>query len=310
MSPRIARIIGQIFGWIILMALAPTWAIIFSLLRGGYEASGTSGLSFALGMVKIMLNPPYLLTNVAAWLLIFRAPVGYLLLYVATLVSFITWGTRLFPFLDRLLPAGPEFDYYSVAVNLIIVTLLAWCHWTISREFESNLQKRIRISIFIFYLLLIPVLIFWKTGIRTGNGEVQTIAQIPSIGPHLGTLESTQPILYRSHEGVRSGSSIVIFRGMSSEKNIRQFAESNNLRQMTNDSARMGMIPQSRSWKLDPERFPVFTNATDLCYIGRIPTNSRAAFQLCFRPTDGRFTAMSMGNLLAPRAENSAAPKK
>jgi hypothetical protein len=302
MRGETAKEISNVFGCLILVAAFPVWGATWGILRGG-------GAAFA-SLAFIILNPAFLLSNVGAVLLILKRPFGFICLYISILCGLFWMSGPLLPWLKYIFPAGPESEYYFKAANVAAILFLSYCHWKIASESEPRAAAAGRRLIIVFLILLVPSLVYWKTGIHIGNGEVQTAAQLPSIGPHLTSLESTQPILYRSIEFRRPPpiSATVIFRGMSSEKNIREFAAAKSLKLMTNDSARVKFLPQARSWKLDPERFPVFTNETDLCYVGRIPTNSRSAFQLCFRPSDGRFTAMSMGNPNDARAASTAGP--
>jgi hypothetical protein len=309
MTPRAAKEIGNVFGWLILAAAAPGWGIFFGFAKSTLSDLETkAGFGLFAALAPIILNPAFLLANAAAILLILKHSAGFICLYVSILAGLLWLPGPVLPWLKRIFPAGPEFTYYMMAANVTAVVFLSWCHWTIAAHEEPRRATGMRRVIIGFLLLLIASLIFWKTGNRTGNGEVQKVAEVPAIGPYLSPLESTQPILFRSDELLRKGSSTVVFRGMTSEQNIQDFAAAHKLTLITNDSSRVKIIPQSRSWKLDPDRFPVFTNATDLCYIGRIPTNSQAAFQLSFRPGDGRFTALSFGNPAATRAANKAAP--
>jgi hypothetical protein len=234
-----------------------------------------------------------LITGVA---LIMKWRVGYYLLYTATLLSFVGPRLSFIPFITRFLPRGPELDYYVVALNICVASVTAFCHWSVARDEEPTVRKLDQGIAIAFVVLLIPGLIFWKSGIRTGNGEVARVAEVPFIGAHLAPLESTQPVLFRSIELLRQGSGTVVFRGSSSEKNIKEFAAAHDLKLMTNAAARAKFLPIVKSWKLDPERFPVFNTPDDLCYIGRVPKGSKQVLQICHRPSDGRFTAMAMGS--------------
>lgn len=249
----------------------------------GYALLAMSWALFALGTG----------TGIA---LIRRAAAGYYLLYFCALVSMFGPRINFVPLVHRILPAGPETDYYAMAVNLVVVTLAMWCHWSVTREDEEPAPKRHRIAIAASIFLIIAGVIFWKTGIRTGNGEVARVAETPFIGSYLAPLESTQTVLYRSLELRRLNSGTVIFRGMTSEANVKEFAATHKLTEITNFSARAKFLPLVKTWKLDRERFPVFTQPGDLCYIGRIPKGSKLAVQICHRPSDGRFTAMAMGS--------------
>ena len=296
MSANTAKNIGRIFGWIILVGCATQMRLAFAsfmtLFRGGPNVLEDLWIMFAL-------------TIAAAICLTERKTLGFFFLYISTLFSIFGPKPRLIPGLQNILPAGPEMEFYILLVNIGITLFLAWCHWQIIREKEPS-ERRSEIRVIAgFVILLIPLFAYWKTGIRTGNGEVQKVAETPLVGKHLAPLESTQPILFRSQELLRKQAGTVVFRGMTSESNVKSFAEKHGLKLMTNDVARAKFLPIARSWKLDPDRFPVFTNATDLCYVGRVPKDSKCLFQICHRPTDGRFTALALGN---PNEARTAEP--
>lgn len=292
MTEATAKKVTAVIGWMILVGSVtqtPMFARVVTILFS------TGAWAMVLDMVEEIVLA-FALATAAGVGLVRGKSLGFFFIYVSTLASIFGAKPTLIPLIQKALPPGPEIEFYLLAINSSISLILAWCHWSIAREQAPSARRSEMRVIAGFLILWFPLLAYWKTGIRTGNGEVQKISDTPLIGRHVSVLESTQPILYRSHEMLRRGMGTVIFRGVSAEANIRAFAETNGLRLMTNQSARAQMLPYTRFWKLNSERFPVFTNSTDLCYIGRIPKGSTCSFQICHRPSDGRFTAMAFGN--------------
>jgi hypothetical protein len=282
-----AKDITNIFGWLVLAASFVHLPILLAGATLQSMGAGSGLLIFSWALFALSTG-----TGIA---LIQKARIGFHLLYLATLLSLIGPRISFLPLIHRILPAGPEQEYYSMAINVAVALVLAWCHWSIARESDPRFRKTDQVIVGAFLIALIPGLIYWKTGVRTGNSEAPKIAQVPFIGSLLSPLESTQPVLYRSIELPRRRSGTVVFRGVTSTENVKEFARTHDLKLMTNAAARVKFIPQIKSWKLDPDRFPLLNGPEDLCYIGRLPKGSKLVVQLCHRPADGRFTGLAMG---------------
>jgi hypothetical protein len=158
----------------------------------------------------------------------------------------------------------------------------------------------------VFLLSLGVGLFVWIGAVRPRNGEVQRIADTPLIGPYLSPLDSIQPVLYHARLGLSGKIRAVLFRGMTSENNVHAFAVEHNLAPVTNEVSRAKFLSQSVEWKVDLQRFPIFNGPTDLCYTGAIPKNSQQLFQICHRPSDGRFTALAFNDAYFSSAANKA----
>lgn len=286
MNPNLAREIATGLGYLVLAGQAPMFVAGIMLAVVG----------LGLNMLYIGL-PLFLLQMVVGFGLIRRRYWGFYALCAATVVSFFGLRISYVPFIDKALPAGPETGYYQMAVNLAVVALAAFCYWTISQEEDDSDRKRERRIIVVCVALLAAGVGYWKTGVRTGGGEVARITELPAIGQLLPPLESSQPALFRSIELYHHKGATLVFRGVTTAKNVEEFAAAHGLTRMTNETARAKFLPILKTWKLDPERFPLFNGPDDLCYVGRLPKGSKMAFQICHRPSDGRYTAMAMGSV-------------
>lgn len=294
-----AKYFTNLVGWLVLGA---SFAQIPLFVAGTtFWTLGLSGYLLAVSWASFALGTA---TGIA---LIQRARIGYYLLYVTALISLLGLGPRIsfVPFSNRFLPVGPESEYYQMALNVIVILLVVWCHWNVAVEAEPGRVKKERGLALGFIVLFAAGLIFWKTGIRTEKGQVAHLSETPLVGKYLMPLESAQPVSFRSLEFLRQQNGTVVFNGSATEKNLREFAVANDLKLMTNLQARVKFLSIVKAWKLNPEQFPIFNGDNDLCYIGRVPKGSRLVLQICMHPSDGRFTAMAMGSPTTPRLANS-----
>jgi hypothetical protein len=304
MTAVVARRITTILGCIITVAAVKMIPMIYRSLMLLFSAGRWS---FGISMFQEIWIAVALVAA-AGIALIQRKTIGFLFLYVYVLYSIFGPKFPLIPWIEKVLPFGPELEYYTLGVNVAVALVLTFCHWRIANEHEFQTRRRETRVLAAFLILLFPLLTYWKTGIRTGSGELQSITQTPLIGSYLHPLESTQPILFRSRELTRENEGTVVFRGVTSESNIRKFVTAHDLKPITNLTARAYMISRARIWNLDADRFPIFTNSTDLCYMGRVPKGSKCWVRIGHRPGDDRFTAEANGDPTEFTAASKAEP--
>lgn len=282
-----ARSVTNFLGWCLLSAAILQ---IPGMIAGGMLAGmGMSSLLFFMSWGLMLL------LSSSALGLLFVARIGFYLLYVATFLSFVGPRGNFVPFVARILPAGPEKELYLMLFNLAFVAIAMFCHWSLARDNEESSRKRTNALLATVAILIIPGFIYWKAGNLTARGEAPNAAAVPFIGDQLATLQTTSPIAYRSHELTRLRSGTIVLSGSTTETNLAAFAAAHDLKLMTNVAARVKFLPVLKTWKLDPETFPLINGENDRCYIGRLPKDSKLIFQICHRPATGQFTAMAMG---------------
>ena len=89
----------------------------------------------------------------------------------------------------------------------------------------------------------------------------------------------------------------LVFSGRASEQEILELAESHSLSLLTNEARHAKMLPQTRSWKLDPAKFQTNFGPESICYVGRLKDGRKAVLQIATDPKFERFTAELIGAL-------------
>ena len=135
----------------------------------------------------------------------------------------------------------------------------------------------------------------WAGSVRPQNGEVQQISQTPLAGPYLAPLESIQPVLFHARLNLAGKIREVVFRGVTSQDNVGEFARVHKLVRVTNEVDRTRILSKLDEWNLDSVRFPIFNGAKDLCFTGWLD-NNKLLVQIAHRPGDDRFTGLVISN--------------
>lgn len=291
MPPKEATI-GYWIGWCVLAAAITQAPLV---LLGAIGAGNSSQVGLALLLTVL---PSFLMLLFGGFGLIRRQFYGYWCTYLAAFFGGIG-GLRIsfVPFIQRWLNLGPHTGDLFLALNLIIIAVLAWEHFLRLSELELPRQRIHRVVMACILLLGLGSVAFGRAMESHARGEVQTAAEIPVAGRALASLKSNGPVHFVSVRTKLADGLDLVFSGKSSEEAIRGLAQALNLKLLEKPEAYAKILPRTRKWNLDQNKFPTQFAPPDLIFIGRIDGNGRAILQLAWRQSDSRFTGELIGTI-------------
>jgi hypothetical protein len=166
---------GTIIGWCVAAAgIGQVPMIVAGLL--------TARVLPQAGLVLLLLGlPSGLLLFVGGLGLIYRQFAGYYCVYLATFFAGIGgFKSPYIPFIKRFVNFGPATEDLFLALNLVLVAILAWEHWGRLRNLEAARQKRHRTWLLVLMALGLCSVSIGRAMIHRESGEKSTPAELPS----------------------------------------------------------------------------------------------------------------------------------
>lgn len=297
-STRRSDAISTLIGWCILLTSAGFVPVIFAGLKLAHARPEAAGALAWMGL------PSVLLSLFGGILLVTHRRVGAYFVYLATiLTSFGAMNVPFIPFANRLLDIGPYKADALLALNYLLVGVLAWDHW---RSFEESEPKQARTGRGLIVGLVAISLVcaaYMRSRVEHLDGQAPQLAVLPYIGMLAAPLDSATPVAYRGVYTKGQEGLTMVFSGRTTEANLQVFAAAHNLRTVGADAAER-FLTQPKQWKLDEQRFPRSFAAEDLRFIGRLNNYPKLVCQIAFSKADGRFTAHVIG-VLRPAANEA-----
>jgi hypothetical protein len=293
MTTETARKTAYWIGWSILICALGQWPMILLPLK----LMGT--LPDLASFLLVMSLPVVILATIGAVGLILGRMFGFYLIYLATIVSLWSMRFPYLPFVKRILSFGSATPFVFLALNLVIVAVLVWTQLALARELPPSQTRKTQYATLVVALVALAALGFWRTQFQTGDGTVADVSALPLVGRSLSDLQARGPLQYHYfHSRAQNGISMV-FSGTTTEEAIKDFAQKWKLNAFSHEQDRkfLGLV---KSWKLNKDRFPPEFGVGDLYYSGRLTGMGKALLQVCYRRTDGRFTAQFMATNLKP----------
>jgi hypothetical protein len=296
-----AGAVGNIIGWCILAAAITPLTVVFFAVRG---LGATSAMG---GSLLILFVPTILMMALAGVGLIMRKPFGYWCAYLATFFGGIGGlKTPFVPFIQRFVNLGPATGHFFLVLNLIMIAILAWEHWTLIEAEGGERRKARRLG-------LLSILFAGAVSVTVGltvesihKREVSAPEELPAVGPYFAQLETTKSNLVRCvivHNKLFHSVDGVI-TGTASEDAVKKFAEYHGLIQVEKPEVYGRILSKTRRWKLNEKGYPSDFSPPDLAFIGRPRNGDKALMQIAWRKSDSKFTAEMMGSV----SEQSVAP--
>jgi len=290
-SPGVA---GNIIGWCILgAALGPlTVAFITARALGGGSPVGANLL--------LSILPTLLMMVLAGVGLIMRKPFGYWSAYLATFFGGIGGlKTPFVPFVQRYVNFGPSTGQFFLVLNLILIAILAWEHWT---KIEAEGGERRNVRRWTLAGMLLAGTISVSIGLvseKIYKQEVSSAGTLPAIGPYFAQLDTAKNTAVRSvivHNKLFHSVDGVI-SGTTSEEALRKFAEYHGLRAMERSEVYRRILPKTRKWKLNEKGFETEFSPPDLVFMGRPKSGDKAVLQIAWKKDNSKFTAEIIGSI-------------
>lgn len=284
--------VGYWVGWCVLFAAITQLPLIVVGVMGARLASGVGAA------LLFTFLPGFLMLVAGAVGLLRRQFYGYWCTYLATFFGAIGGlRTSFIPFIQRWLNIGPHTGDLFLAINLVIVGVLAWEHYLRLHELEFPRQRLHRIAMICIFVLGLGVVAFGRSMEVYRNGEAPTASAIPVAGPHLASLKTEGPVNFVSVQNKLMNGIDLVYSGKATEENIRRFVETENLKPLDKPAAYAKILPRSRKWNLSQEKYPTKFAPPDLLFIGRVESGGKAVIQLAWRKSDGRFTGEIVGSI-------------
>lgn len=292
MSPDAARETARFLGWAM---LAATVEQRLPAVMGIAALLGTA-TPVALTLLALLL-PTLALSLVAGVGLILGRHWGFFFAYGAAVVGLWTSGmaaTNLLPFVQKALKLGPAEFLVTAIGNLIVILTLAWAQRRLADESEPPVAAKLRRVAAGAAVLVVLVNGVWASQFRWGNGEAATTADLPVAGAALAALKTSGPLPFAYFQSRWQEGLMLVCSGKATADAVETFAREQGLTAIPADKQNK-MLPLLRTWRLDGERFPAEFAPGDLRFSGRLKGQGKTNFQICFRKSDGRFTAQWFG---------------
>ena len=281
---------GTIIGWCVMAAgIGQIPIIVAGLLTA--RALPQAGL-----LLLILGLPSGLLLFVGGLGLIWRQFAGYYCVYLATFFGGIGgFKSPYIPFLKRFVNIGPATEDLFLALNLVLIVVLAFEHWGRLRNLEPWRQPAHRIWLLALMALGLCSVSIGRAMIHREKGEKNAVAELPVIGAALADFQTSGKVAYVSVETRFPGGISSVFSGTSTEDAVLALADANHLKRMDDPAAHKKFLPQVRAWKLNETVFPSKFSPDDWYYVGRLRSMPKAVIELVYRKADGKFTAQVFG---------------
>ena len=289
-KPQTSISASAIIGWCVLIAgIGQVPVIVAGLVTAGFMPRG--------GLLLLLLGlPSGLLLFLGGLGLIYRQLVGYYCVYVATFFAGIGgFKSPYIPFIKRFVNFGPATEDLFLALNLLLVAILAVEHWGRLRSLEPSRQNTHRICLVALMALGLCSVSIGRAMIHREKGEKTTPAELPVIGAALADFQTSGKVAYVSVETKFPSGLSCVFSGTSTEPSVLALADGNHLKRMDDPRAHKKFLPQVRAWNMNESVFPSRFSPDDWYYVGRLKAMPRVVMELVYRKTDGRFTAQIFG---------------
>jgi hypothetical protein len=281
---------GGIIGWCVLAAgIGQVPVIVAGLL--------TAGVLPKAALVLLLLGlPSGLLLFLGGLGLIWRQFAGYYCVYLATFFAGIGgFKSPYIPFIKRFVNFGPVTEDLFLGLNLLLVAILAFEHWSRLRNLEPLRQKTQKVWLLALMGLGLCSVSVGRAMIHRETGEKTTVAELPIVGAALAEFQTSGKLSYVSVETRFPSGITSVFSGTSTEPAVLALAQAHNLKRMEDPAAHRRFLPQARAWKMNEAVFPSKFSPEDWYYIGRLKTMPKVVLELVYRKADGKFTAQIFG---------------
>jgi len=281
---------GAVIGWCVLAAGIGQVPIIAAGLLTAHALPRVGLLLLLLGL------PSGLLLFLGGLGLIWRQFAGYYCVYLATFFAGIGgFKAPYIPFIKRFVNFGPATEDLFLALNLLLVGILAFEHWDRLRTLELSRQKIHRTWLVILMALGVCSVSIGRCMIQRESGEKTAAAELPVVGAALSGFETSGKLAYVSVETRVPSGITSVFSGTSTETAVLAFAEAHHLKRMDDPIAQRKFLPQARAWKMNETVFPSKFAPDDWYYVGRLKTMPKVVIEIVYRKADGKFTAQIFG---------------
>jgi len=281
---------GTIIGWCVLAAgIGQVPVIVAGLL--------TARVLPQAGLLLLLLGlPSGLLLFLGGLGLIYRQFAGYYCVYLATFFAGIGgFKSPYVPFIKRFINFGPGTEDLFLALNLLLVAVLAFEHWGRLRNLELSKQKTHRTWLVALMALGLCSVSIGRAMIHREKGDKTRAAELPVVGTALQDFQTSGKLAYVSVETRFPRGISSVFSGTSTQTAVLALAEANHLKRMDDPAAHKKFLPQVRAWKLNDTVFPSKFSPDDWYYVGRLKTMPKVVIELVYRNADGKFTAQIFG---------------
>jgi hypothetical protein len=289
-KPRPNVSAGTIIGWCVLAAGIGQMPIIIAGLL-------TARVVPQAGLLLLMLGlPSGLLLFLGGLGLIYRQFAGYYCVYLATFFAGIGgFKSPYIPFLKRFVNFGPGTEDLFLALNLLLVAILALEHWGRLRNLEPSRQKTHRAWLVGLMVLGLGSVSIGRAMIHREKGEKTAAAELPVVGAALSDFQTSGKLAYVSVETKFPRGITSVFSGTSTETGVLALADAHHLRRIGDPTAHKKFLPQVKAWKLNETVFPSKFSPDDWYYVGRLKTMPKVVIEVVYRKADGKFTAQIFG---------------
>src|SRR5438093_3374003 len=186
---------GTIIGWCVLAAGIGQIPIIVAGLL-------TARVLPKFGLLLLLFGlPSGLLLFLGGLGLIYRQFAGYYCVYLATFFAGIGgFKSPYVPFIKRFINFGPGTEDLFLALNLLLVAILAFEHWGRLTNLELSKQKTHRIWLVALMALGLCSVSIGRAMIHREKGEKTKAAELPVVGAALQNFQTSGKLAYISVE--------------------------------------------------------------------------------------------------------------
>jgi hypothetical protein len=281
---------GTIIGWCVLAAGIGQIPLIVVGLRAAPALPKLGSILLLFGL------PSGLLLFLGGLGLIYRQFAGYYCVYLATFFAGIGgFKNPYIPLIKRFINFGPGTEDLFLALNLLLVAILAFEHWCRLGNLELPRQKTHRTWLIALMALGLCSVSIGRAMIHRERGEKTRAADLPVVGAALQDFQTAGKLAYVSVETRFPRGISSVFSGTSTQPAVMALAEAHHLKRMDDSAAHKKFLPQVRAWKLNETIFPSQFAPDDLYYVGRLKTMPKVVIEIVYRNADGRFTVQIFG---------------
>jgi hypothetical protein len=249
------------------------------------------------GLLLVLLSlPSGLLLFLGGLGLIWRQFAGYYCVYLATFFGGIGgFKSPYIPFIKRFVNFGPATEDLFLAINLLLVAILAFEHWGRLRNLELSRQRTHRTWLLALTALGLCSVSLGRAMIHREKGEKTKAAELPIVGAALADFQTSDKLSYVSVETRFPRGITSVFSGTSTEPAVLALAVAHRLKRMEDPAAHRKFLPQVRGWNMNETVFPSKFSPNDWYYVGRLKSMPKVVIELVYHKADGRFTAQIFG---------------
>ena len=197
--------------------------------------------------------------------------------------------------MKRFINFGPATEDFFLALNLLLVAVLAVEHWGRLRNLELSKQKTHRTWMVALMALGLCSVSIGRAMIHRERGEKTRAAELPVVGIALQGFQTSGKIAYVSVETRFPRGITSVFSGTSTQPAVLALADAHHLKRMDDPATHKKFLPEVRAWKLNETVFPSKFSSDDWYYVGRLKTMPKVVIEIVYRNGDGKFTAQIFG---------------